>query len=266
MKRSLVFALFYLCAPFLLAARTLQRFYMIDVSTGFHSEGFELVGLLITVGFFVFAVIELVLTWLTYPRRLDPTERSVGMAVGAFSAGACLLIAAAALVLTGKGVADTVMALADFAFALCLFWRGACLLTRLKFSPPLSLLSVVYFLIKLIFSFSAYAGEVTVTDTVFDILTMCALLLFFVADAKIIAGIGNNKTAVAFYGWGVSAAVYCLAAFFPSVVNLLFGNAFELHGGSLPDITYVGFAIYILASLNTAKEEKVNGSNNQLLQ
>lgn len=256
MKRSLVFALFYLCAPFLLAVRTIQRFYMIDVDTGFFTEGFGTTGVLITGAFLVFAVIELLMTWLSKPQVVEMPERSKGIAVGTFAAGVCLMISAVASVLTGDGVGALVMTVANFVFALCMFWRGASMLSALPFPAALTPVSIIYFLIKLVFGFAGYAGEVAVTDSVFDILTMCLLLLFFTADAKITAGVGTKKTAVAFYGYGLSAALFCVCSVFPTLINLLMGSAFDIHGDPVPDITYVGFAVYIMAARNSAKDEK----------
>ena len=253
MKRSLVFALFYLCAPVLLAARTVQKFYMIDVDTGFFAEGFGATGMIITVAFLLFAVVELVMTALSKPERVVLPDNSRSMAVGTFAAGICLMISAVGSVITGNNVA----AIADFIFALCMFWRGLTLLSKVSFDGMLAMVGVVYFLVKLVLGFAGYAGEVAVADSVFDIVTMCLLVLFFTAEAKVTAGVSNKKTAVAFYGYGLSAALFCICSVFPSLINLLMGGAFEVHGSPVPDITYIGFAVYILIALNSAKEDTV---------
>ena len=254
MKRSLVFALFYLCAPLLIAARTLQKFYMIDVETGFFAEGFGTTGMLITVAFLLFAVVELVMSALSKPERVSLPDSSRAMAVGTFAAGVCLMISAVGSVITG----DNLMAAADFIFGLCMFWRGLTLLSKIRFDGMLAMVSVVYFLIKLVLGFAGYAGEVAVADSVFDIVTMCLLVLFFTADAKVTAEVSNKKTAVAFYGYGLSAALFCVCSVFPSLINLLMGGAFELHGNPVPDITYIGLAVYVLIALNSAKEDPLS--------
>lgn len=251
MKRSLAFALFYLCMPVLLVARTLQRFYMIDASTGFFAEGYSVPGTVITGAFLVFVVIEMLMMALSKPAHAAVPRRSRAMAVGSFAAGVGLAVSATVSVLTGDGVADFVLAPAAFVFALCMLWRGVSLLGAVPLPRALAPVGVIYCLVRLILGFAGYAGEVTVADSVFDILTLCLLLLYFTADGKLLAGVGKPKTMAALFGYGLPAVLFCISSFFPSLVNAVLGNPFVLHGGGMPDVAYVGFAVYILTAVNS---------------
>ena len=254
MKRYQVFLFFYVGAPVLLVARLLQRFYMIDEATGFFRDGFSAVGSVVTGAFLVFIVAAWLLCRLSRPQERCLPERSLPMSVGAFTAAGFLLLAALIQLLTERGAASLLVALASAVFAGCLAWRGVALLGKAPHLPLLAPVGTVYCLIRLVVRFAGYAGEVTVSDSLFDILTMCLLLLFFNAEGKLLVGDKSEKLPSSFYAWGLSGALFCLSGFLPSAVDLLLKKSFVLRGGLLPDLSYIGFAVYLLIALHTAQK------------
>ena len=253
MKRSQVFLLFYIAAPLLLIARVLQRFYMIDPGTGFYQDGLSAAGAAVTVAFIAFPVVAHLLCRLSRPAQRRFPERSVPLAVGAFIAGACLILETVDLLLRESGAASFLLAFLSAVFAAVMILRGLGALKVMRFSAWLTPVGTVYAVVRLIARFADYTAEVAVADTVFDILTMCLLLLFLHADGKLQAGLATEKIAASFLSFGLSTALLCAAVVLPDLIDLALGGRFALYGGDLPEMSYLGFAVMALCAVFSVK-------------
>ena len=253
MKRSQVFLLFYIAAPLLLIARVLQRFYMIDAATGFYRDGLAAAGTAITVLFLVFPVVARLLCRLSRPAERRFPERSLPLAIGAFFAGFCLAVEAVRLLLTGSGAVSFLVAFLSAVFAAALVLRGLAALGVMRACGWLAPVGTFYAGIRLVARFADYAGEVTVSDTLFHILTLCLLVLFLFADGKVQIGLTDEKVTSSFFAYGLSAALFCSAVVLPDLIDLILGNRFALYGGTFPDLSPLGFAALILCAVFTAK-------------
>lgn len=260
MKRYQVFLFFYLGAPVLLAARLLQHFFMIDRTTGFFRDGFAAVGGVVTGGFLVFLVAAFLLCRLARPQESQLPETSRPLAVGAFLAAGLMLLTTVIRLLTEEGGAAFAVTAMTAVFGCCLTLRGVALLGKAPHLPVLAPVGTVYCLVRLVVSFAGYAGEVTVADSLFDILAMCLLLLFFNAEGKLLVSLAGERLVSAFFAWGLSGALFCLASALPPVIDLLTKPGGALRGGPLPDLTYIGFAVYLLIAVHTAQKPAATNS------
>ncbi len=249
MKRSMTFALFYIGMAALLVARTLQRFYMIDTATGFFNEGFEQAGTVVTVVSLAFAVVLMIMMRLSVPDKVQRPKESRPVAIGSLCAAAGLFISAVTTVLKSQTKSDIVLALLSVAFAGVMALNAVSLKNGTAFHPSLSLTGIIYCLLRLILSFTGYISEITVADSVFNTFTMCMLLLFFTADAKVIHGLEIERLPADFYGSGLAAALFCVIEVVPVLMALVM--EVEIHGSSVPDFSYAGFAVYILVNVFT---------------
>ena len=263
MKRSQVFILFYAAAPLLLIARVLQRFYMIDPTTGFYRDGLAAAGGAITALFIAFPLVLRLLCRLCRPAERQLPDRSTTLAVGCFVGGGFLAIEAARLMLTGKGAGNILVALLSAVFAACLILRGLAQVGVLRYPAWLSLVGSAYAIVRLIVRFAGYTGEATVSDALFNILTMCLLLLFFNVEGKWQAGLGSEKNAAAFFAYGMAGALLCAAVALPGLIDLVLGGRFALYGDALPDFSYLGFAVLLPCSLLTAQKKPALDKGNE---
>lgn len=257
MKHSMVFTLFYISAPLLLVARVLQQFYMIDPETGFYLDTLGSIGKVVSVMCFVLAAALYILVWLSQPRIRTAPKKGKALALGSFVAALCLLISSAQLVVTSTGAKDILVAIFAFPSALCFAWYGASLITSIKYPPVLSVVPIIYGVVRLIATFMNYTGEVTVTDSLFDIATMCFLLIFLYSSGKIICGLKTPRSPILFYASGLSAAFFCTDECLAKAIAAVTGNGDALHSVGAFNVTYVGFAIYILLMIHTVSAQSV---------
>lgn len=253
MKRSQVFLFFYIAAPLLLVARVLQRFYMIDAATGFYRDGLAAAGTAVTVLFVAFPLVARLLCRLSRPvERRFPTP-SGPLAIGAFFAALCLAVETVRTLLTGSGAVSFLVAFLSAVFAACLVLRGLAALEIVRSSDWLAPVGTFYAGVRLVVHFAAFAGEVTVADTLFSILSMCLLALFFFADGKMQVGLADEKVASSFFAFGLSAALFCAAIVLPDLIDMILGGKFVLYGGDFPDLSSLGFLVLTLCAVFSAR-------------
>ena len=253
MKRSQVFLLFYIAAPLLLAARVLQRFYMIDAATGFYRDGLAAAGTAVTVLFVAFPVVAWLLCRLSRPAERRYPERSLPLAVGAFFAALCLAVETVRTLLTGSGAVSFLVAFLSAVFAICLVLRGLAAVGLVRTFDWLAPVGTFYAGIRLVVRFAEIAAEVTVADTLLHVLALCLLVLFLHAEGKWQIGLADEKVAFSFFAYGLSAALFCAAVVLPDLIDLLLGGRFALYGGTLPDLSSLGLAAFILCAVFAAK-------------
>ena len=256
MKRPLLFTLFFICTPVLLAARVLQQIYMIDTVTGFYKDDFGYVGNIITIVCLLLIPVLLLTVWLSRPTAVVPNVRSKALGIASFFATICLAISGVTQIITATHSGYFALAIMSFATAAVIVLHGIACFTDGKFNGWLTIVCVIYGLTRLVITFMGYTGEVTVTDTLFDIATMALLLLFFYSSGKIIAGVAGPRTPVLFYAYGLSAAFFCVDSFLAPAIVKFMGDGFAIHSGGHFDLSYLGFAVYIIVMIYVYSGDK----------
>ncbi len=246
MKRSMVFILFFVSAPVLLSARVIQQLYMIDPVTGFYLDGFGGIGTAISVLCFALIFVTLAMVWLSHPQEPAVPKKSPAVGVCACFAGACLITSSVGRLLQ-TATADRLVGVLGIIAAISLAWYGFSLISGGRFAPIMTIAPIVYACLRLVLDFIGYTGEVTVTDTVFGIVTMCLVLLFFYTSGKLISDVGGKRTHILFYSYGLVAAFFCADAAFVRIILALTHSNAALHGNSGFDVAFVGLAVYIVA-------------------
>ena len=262
MKRPLLFTLFFICSPVLLVARVLQQIYMIDTVTGFYNDDFGYIGNVITIICFALIPALLLTVWLSRPAPITADKKSVALGIASFIATLCLAISGVSQIITSTNSGKFALAVMSFASAAVIVLHGIACLTDGKVSGALTVVNILYALTRLIITFMGYTGEVTVTDTLFDIATMCLLLLFFYSSGKILAGVSGPHTSTLFYAYGLAAAFFCVDSFVAPAIVKFMGEGYAIHGGGHFDLTYIGFAIYIVVMIFVYSGDKVADQNN----
>ncbi len=252
MKRSLIFTLFFLSAPILLAARVLQQFYMLDPVTGFYKDDFGYVGNIISVVCLLLIPALALMVWLSRPGEVMPNSKSKALGGAALAAALCLAVSGITNIIGATHAGHYVLAFMSVATAAVMILQSISCFTDGKFNGGLSIISILYGLARLIITFMGYTGEVTVTDTVFDIATMCLLLLFLYSSGKIMSGVSGSRTSVVYFACGLSSAFFCLDSVLAPALTKLMGPEFSIHGNHF-DLAYVGFAVYIVVMLYVTK-------------
>ena len=248
MKRSMVFILFFISAPVLLAARVIQQLYMIDPLTGFYRDGFAGIGTAITVMCFALIAVTVAMVWLSHPKMPTVPKKHAGLGIAACIAAMTLIISSIDGIMS-MSAANKTIGFLGVAAAVAIAYYGVTLFSGRKYPAFLTVLPILYACVKLVLDYINYTGEVIVTDAIFNIVTMCLVVLFFYTFGKLAANVGGKRTHILFYSFGLCAAFFCAdSAFVRIILSLTRSNA-ALHGSGRLDVEFVGLAVYIVAAV-----------------
>ncbi len=250
MKQAAVLLLFFISAPILLAARVVQQLYLIESSTGFYRDGLGGIGTAITVMCFALAVAIYLLVWLSEPPLQAPPKKNAPLGVSACFAALCISISSVGGLMSKVGI-DKFVGWLGIASATALALYGVRLCSGKKQTEALTFLPIIHSVAWLVLDFIQYTGEVTVTDSAFNVVTMTLIMLFFYTSGKFISGAAGKPTVVMLYTFGLCTAFFCIDSVFVRAILSVFHSSQSLHGNGELNIAFVGIAVYSVATVLT---------------
>lgn len=140
-----------------------------------------------------------------------------------------------------------------FAVLMCAFLLVAIFNSK-KLSFVMYLIPVLYCTVRLIEFFVKYTGVASIASKTFEILSLCALILFFLYYSKsMIKSKGKKRT----FAFGMCAVFVIVVSAIPS---LIFMNKEEV-GGNLAQffvsqVHYLAFALFVISVLVPTKQTK----------
>ena len=244
-NKTTVYVLTLLGTLGIIIMRTVQNLLMVETGSGFFFEGYALtatVMLIFMLGIILAAAIYGFICP-TVPRGAPKPNKIWG--------AACALVAFAVLYEVffteisiniprwqvvlhfGLGVATTVI----------LLLHAISTVTAFKLPPLLDVILVLFWTIKLIIIFSNYSSLAAITENVFELASLCGILVFVLQFAKLQNGVTPYKTNNTFLGFSVIAFMLCAAYSVPQIILYITGNKNLAHTSNVTFIT--GFAMMI---------------------
>lgn len=243
MKTFRSFFVFSIGTVLLLLLRTWQLLFMFDAATGFYKPQYSPVrAVLCEVAFLI--VLGLIV--------LFPLLQRVRSARN--PQGSRLVIVASLLTsfayIYGAGSSSEIFSVEFFLSLLAgLFFFLFGLFGLLKLPvPPIACLSPLpLWLYRLFVVFSSQSGVSRFTENAYEIITLCAILLFILNCAKFLSGIEQQGSLRFLTASGFLTAALCFICTVPRCIVSLLGATGLLHGPLRPDITIFATGIFALA-------------------
>ncbi len=248
--------LFVGCAvPICALLNCLVMFFTIEAESGFFRLGYDIYATFMLCLIAVLAVLSCV----AFAKISRPTEPKYWPYVSCLAAlilGVCLIADA----ITFKALVGTTEALAFFirlfgiASGLVFLWRAASCLSLVPIFKPIYIVPVVYFLMKVVSTFIAYAAVATIPETVLELFAICAMLIFALNFAKAENGITNKKGR----SFNPPLAVFCgiiiISQIAPYAANFFAKEAILIHANSLNIPT--SLAVFLFIGVNVIFEKE----------
>ena len=115
----------------------------------------------------------------------------------------------------------------------------------LKLSPLLSVLPSVYFIMKIICSFTAISSLALISDNILILSALCVMLLFFLSFGKLYNGIDTERNFRKLMASGLVSTVLCFTQSIPHIIiNLTTHNGY-LHTSNADNFSVLSFGIFI---------------------
>ena len=217
-----------------LPTRLYQIFFLMDKETGFYTDGSTTTAI-ISIGLIVGILLIMAMGTLNRqaPKAYSPIHSSL-VAVISVLTGLSLIIASAVdlfgnsssqnhfmyMILSFVGIlAGAVFILAGYDFAV-----GQNSFVKY---PLLALLPSLWGCFCLVALFITYVAVVNISENIYDTFTMIFLLLFLFAQAKLLAGVEDQKSSRLIYVFGLPAILLSLVTGIPGVI-LLFAKTNQI--------------------------------------
>ncbi len=233
----------------------LIMFFTVENSSGFFKTGYSSVAALMV---FLVAVL-IVLSAMAFSRVKRPQPPAFWpyvCAVLSVALGICFLLEAFKF----SPLSGTTNSLAAFVriFAvlsgIIFLWRGANELSFVPILKEIYVIPVIYLILKVISTFVAYVGVAAITETVFELFAICAMLIFTLNFAKAQNGIKNKKGDALSAPLCVACALVVFTQIAPYAINYFAKEEALLHANSLFAPTSIVISLFII-SVSIFKEQ-----------
>lgn len=247
MRYKKIILFFCIVVPLSILLRTFQLFFTVETNTGFFKSEYK------TAGFYLLVLIIAALACLAiicftghrnpeHPPKINPLISFasiiavLGIAAGAYDTrltGVTMPWQSALLTVSGVLAAVYFLLYAVSGFI------------DLKLSPLLSVLPSVYFIMKIICSFTAISSLALISDNILILSALCVMLLFFLSFGKLYNGIDTERNFRKLMACGLVSSALCFTQGIPHIIiNFVTDNAY-LHTSNAANFSMICFGIFI---------------------
>lgn len=247
MRYKKIILFFCIVMPLSILLRTFQLFFTVETNTGFFKSEYK------TAGFYLLVLIIAALACLAiicftghrnpeHPPKINPLISFasiiavLGIATGAYDTrltGVTMPWQSALLTVSGILAAVYFLLYAVSGFI------------NLKLSPLLSVLPSVYFIMKIICSFTAISSLALISDNILILSALCVMLLFFLSFGKLYNGIDTERNFRKLMASGLVSSALCFTQGIPHIIiNFVTDNGY-LHTSNAANFSMICFGIFI---------------------
>lgn len=259
MKRKALLFTTVFTSVVLLILRVIQQLIMIDPETGFWFGGYDAAGNTLT-GLMLAAVLLMILLSRTTAsgREVRLPERSRALAVFAALLGLVMFIDGLSALIDG-GFMSVIYTFSAVCGAAALCWWALSLLGICRFKPQAMLACSLFGVVSLAADIVDFVGQVTICQSLFDILSSCALTLFLVSAAKYAYCYSGDKTVGrSLMCWSSLAAVMCglplMTRILTTVLGGTYSHAFTFNEATKLFAAMCAFAVVAVMKTATIKK------------
>lgn len=240
-------------------ARAAQLLYLTEKNTGFFTpEGKT--GAIALSAFIILAVFcAAVISFFTRRNPAGPPDKAVAPKVGAgFLAVGCLFEAFFVSYVSGAGILiflTRFFAVLAAGSLLIYILRGV--VPALSKVPKLTYLPLlIFFVLRLVTTFTAYSAVSSIADNVFYIAFLCLALIFTLLFLKLENGIRPGRSSYRLFPAAISVYIIANCCFVPQIIAFLLGKSAYVHSDPntfvLP-LTVAVFSLCYVFSLYSKK-------------
>lgn len=247
MKYNKIVLFFCITLPLSLLLRTLQLFFTVETETGFFKTEYKTVGLYL-LALIIAVCASLAIVCFTGHRNPEhPPKINPFTALSSFLAGFCIVSGIFDRSFSGIVMhwQTTLLTLSGVLAAIYFFLFGLSSFVKFKLSPILSIIPSIYFIMKIICSFTAVSSLALITDNLLVLAAYCVILLFFINFGKLYNGIDSENNFRKLMASGLVSVVLCFTQGLPHIIINLVTDGAYLHTSATTSLSLIGFGIFI---------------------
>ena len=247
MKYKKIVLFFGIALPASILMRILELYFTVDTKTGFFKPEYKNMGYYLLILIIAFCAVTAILCFTSHRNPEHPPRKNPVLAAASF-----LMAAGLGLELFAESFAGTVMkwqtsllmaaGLASIAYFIAF---GVGMFTDIKIPPVCTAVPAVYFIARIICSFTAISSLALITDNVLMLAAYCVALLFFLCFGKLYNKIDVDYNFRKLMASGLSSVILCFTQSIPHIIiNITTGNGY-LHTSNSSNISLLITGIFI---------------------
>lgn len=257
-NKTTVYVLTMLGTLGIILMRTVQNLLMVEPGSGFFYEGYTLIATVMLI--FMFGII---LAATIYGFICPKVPRGAPAPTKLWGTTCAILAIAVLYELFFTEISINIphwQVAVHFALGIAativLILHCTSAFVEIKIPPILDAVLVLFWTAKLIIIFSNYSSLASVTENVFELASLCGILIFALQFAKLQNGVAPRKTNNAFLGFSCLAFMLCATYSIPQMLLYVTGNKYLAHTSNVTFITGFAMMIFIGVYVYTCFKEE----------
>jgi len=246
-KKILLF--FLVALPLSVALRFIQLTYIVEKSTGFFMQEFEMYGNYMLGVIFAFCLGVAIFAFFSHRSPEQPAEPNIVMSIAAvcFSFSILYELAAEKFPAVVQGWQITLLNI--FGVATAAYFVAFALKRFVNFPFPdmLSIIPTVYLVLRIICDFTAISSLALISDNLILMASYSVSLLFMLNYAKLYNNAGGDYGSRKLMATGLAATILCFTQAVPHIVVNLINDFGYLHTSMAANITVLFMGVFIAA-------------------
>lgn len=249
MKYKKILLFFCIILPLSVLLRTLQLFFTVETDTGFFKSEYKTAGIYLLIIIIAACACLAIICFTGHRNPEHPPKINPFISVGSFIAALSVASgffdrSSAGILMQWQSILLTLSGVLATAYFLLYGMSG---FIKFKLSPLLSVIPSVYFIMKIICSFTAISSLALISDNLLVLAAYCVTLIFFLSFGKLYNGIDTERNFRRLMASGLVAVVLCFTQGLPHIfINLATDNGY-LHTSNAANYSLLGFGIFIAA-------------------
>lgn len=245
-KQSYLF--FLISTVTAISMRTLMLFFVIDTTSGFIKTEYMTGFIIMTIIIAVSVILSFVFCYLAKPTVATRQPKGIFMKI--ISPILALVILYDTFYSTMEYSVTqwqkNLEILLAIAAATSLIIFSAAKILGFDFPPVITIFPVLFWLIRLIIIFSSFSSLANITDNIFEMATLCLMLLAFLNASRLSVFEISSKKQTLTFALLISATSLCFITSVSRAIVIVSGNSAILHKNDLPLLTNLVAGLYLL--------------------
>lgn len=247
MKYKKIILFFCIALPASILMRLLELYFTIDTKTGFFKPEYKNIGYYLLILIIAFCTVTALLCFTSHRNPEHPPRKNPILGAASF-----LMAAGLGLDLFGESFVEAIMKwqtavlmVSGLASIVYFIAFGVGMFADINIPPVCTAVPTVYFIARIICSFTAISSLALITDNVLMLAAYCVALLFFLCFGKLYNKIDVDYNFRKLMAAGLSSVTLCFTQSIPHIIiNIMSGNGY-LHTSNASNISLLITGIFI---------------------
>lgn len=247
MKYKKIILFFCIALPLSVLMRMLQLYYTVELKTGFYKPEYQNAGLYLLLVILAFCAVTAVLSFTSHrnpehPPRVSPPLTAASLLM---AAAVCYELLHEVWSASVKQWQITLLILTGLGTVFFFIYYAVSPYISVKIPRLCAALPVVYYILRIICSFTAISSLALISDNILVTAAYCLILLFMLSFAKLYNGLDTEYNFRKLLAFGLVSVILCATQSIPHIMINISTNGGYSHTSNAANISILAAGIFI---------------------